>query len=157
MTEKRQREKKKSSLFLSKKVNDPEVGQPRNALPRGQSIEGYETTPPGSRKVKPLRIIEMAQQYKKGKRKKTKTKQNYMHSKNFIESNDQENTILRTLKCGTIGNSVPSFTTIITFCGVETPTSIIIIVTAKTIRSVSATPTPLLAKIAGGSCWRWKG
>ena len=39
----------------------------------------------------------------------------------------------------------------------ETPTSVIIIVTAITIRSVSATPTLLLAKIAGGSCWRRKG
>lgn len=61
------------------------------------------------------------------------------------------------LKCGTIDNSVPSFTTIITPSGVETPTSVIIIATTITIRSVSATPTPLLAKIAGGSCWRWKG
>ena len=64
MTEKRQRKRDKKKN-ISKKVNDPEVGQPRNALPRGQNIEGYETTPPGSRKVKPLRIIEITLQYKK--------------------------------------------------------------------------------------------
>ena len=64
MTEKRQRKREKKKKNISKKVNDPEVGQPRNALPRGQSIEGYETTPPGSRKVKPLRIIEITLQKK---------------------------------------------------------------------------------------------
>ena len=89
--------KKNEKKNISKKVNDPEVRQPRNALPRGQSIEGYETTPPGTRKMKPMRIIEFILQYKKEnarkrsklKTRKTKTKQDYMHSINFIESNDK--------------------------------------------------------------------
>lgn len=68
MTEKKkgeENETKKKKTNISGKVDDPEFGQSRNALPRGQSIEGYETTPPGRRKAKHLRIIEIAVLYKK--------------------------------------------------------------------------------------------
>ena len=106
MTEKNDKEKTKKKN-ISKNVNDPEVGQPRNALPRGQSIEGYETTPPGSRKIKAMWIIEIILQYKKEnarkqsklKSRKTKTKQDYMHSINFIESNDKVALYYTRLKC----------------------------------------------------------
>ena len=56
---KKKTKKTRQKKNISGKADDPEVGQPRNALPRGQSIEGYETTPPGSRKAKPLPIIEI--------------------------------------------------------------------------------------------------
>ena len=37
MTEKKDEENETKTKDISEKVHDPEVGQPRNALPRGQS------------------------------------------------------------------------------------------------------------------------